>query len=106
MKRLIHACLLGVSFSVTAAGEDVPADRNIYDISVFSSFALIQVTPPIMDMQGCPKSGSGWLKVDLVADKSLFATLLTAATARQTVGFGLLGCNGEYPLVKRVDVSY
>lgn len=106
MKRSICACLLLAPFCVMALGEDVPTDRSVYDISVSPSFVLIQVTPTVIDSQGCPKSGSGWLKLDLVNDKSLFTTLLTAATARQTVGFGLLGCNGDYPAVKRVDVTY
>lgn len=109
MYRTLFALLLIAPVVAVAIGDDVPADREILQVKVSPSSALVEVSPQFADSQGCAQSGSGWLEIDLATDKSLFTTVLAAATARQKVGFRLLGCAGgslAYPLVKRVDVTY
>lgn len=109
MKRNLPVIALAVLSATSAFGEDVPADRDIVQVRVSSNSALIEIAPGYSDVQGCALSGSGWLKIDLTIDKSLFTAALAAATSKQKVGFGLSGCAGgslDYPVVKRVDVTY
>lgn len=106
MRCSIAALLASVPLAAFALGDDIPADREIVGVSVSSTSALVQISPAFADSQGCLQSGSGWLKIDLATGKSLFTTALTAATAKQIVGFNLLGCLEDYPVVKRVDITY
>ncbi len=73
--------------------------------------AYVTFSPAAPGLENCPNTVGNELWIDFSSTtqpdgKSLYATLVSAALAGQTVTFGLAGCgdSGQVPLVYRIDV--
>lgn len=111
MKPVARAIAAGAIASYAIAGAastQVPPDRTITKMGLYSSLGYIEFTPAIPGLEGCSYTAGDQVGIDWSTDanaKTIYATALAAYLAGQKVGFGVSGCNaGGLPLVYRVDV--
>ncbi|XOV80335.1 MAG: hypothetical protein ACFHVJ_05120 [Aestuariibacter sp.] len=101
--------ILGMlSCSAFAANETIPKDRIIKEISVYGDLAVISFTPSFDNSQNCSSGSKVSVQLNLNEDPEgvLYSTILSAAVSGKNIGFGIGGCNGQYPRVYRVDTKY
>jgi len=71
----------------------------------------VTFTPGISNLEGCGNSAGNAVWIDFASTtqpdgRSLYATIISAATTGATITMGVLGCadNNYLPLVYRVDM--
>lgn len=110
MKLARGIALLLMAPAAHAANENIPIDRAITELVVYDKAAVIRIAPGFVNNQNCPSGSSQLLQLafdsETGVNTGLLSTLLAAASAGKTVGFGIGGCAGRYPSVYRVDVKY
>lgn len=120
INKTLAICTALVTALVTAFGlpslckADTNVQGTITDITVYSvasgeNGAYIVLTPAFpADTEGCTDSASNeiWIDFSDANGKTLYATVLAAQLAGQTLKFGVRGCgdNGQLPLVYSVNV--
>lgn len=107
-KRFLTFALLFASNMAFAASDQIPRDRKITETKTYSTTVMVRFTPSFTSTQGCSKGGRDWLTFSTGNDegRALYSTILAAATANKTVGFGVSGCHSDHPKIYRVDVVY
>lgn len=112
--KVVMGALLTIWLVAEAnATQQLPANRKITRISVYSTYAILQLSPAFDDLEDC-NAGSLTIQnvvIDYGADsgrKNLYAAAIAAYSIGQNVGFGLQGCvaaGGGSPKAYRIDVS-
>ena len=103
-----YVVLILTAFNVHANSEEIPDDRRITELVVYSSRIVVKFTPGYTNAQGCDSSSSTKIQLSTVddPDKIIYSTLLAAAASQQDIGFAIEDCSGQYPKIYRVDTDY
>ena len=110
MKNLFKASILFLAIcnSAFAANQSIPKDRIIEEMNVYGDLVVVKISPAFENSQDCSSGSNSWLQLNLSEDPSgvLYSTLLAVSVSSKKVGFGIGGCNGQYPRIYRVDATF
>lgn len=108
-KALFGLTILMFGATANGASTSITADKSVTSVSVYDTSAVVYFTPGQANNQGCTETRQDAVKIDLTVESgvNMLSTVLTAAAAEKTIGFGVNGClEANLPKVYRVDVNF